>query len=143
MPVGTGTIGVLEVIAEVVGASASLGSCISNYSIPSMHPTYWSSKPSAPASLLEFRGYDATPSLGSFTLNTSPEVSVANACANSGGSTHYHNGSGSSPVTSDTVYTNSSGTTVFNGGTQWFKSTTGNTALLINTVGFVLAATSC
>lgn len=143
MPVGTGAISLTDVTTEIAGTQTSLQDCVDDHLPAGLDNTYWTSKPSAPVSLAEFRGYDDTPSLTSFSLNTTAETSPANACANSGSTTKYHDGSGASPVTSDTIYDNIGGTTPFNGGSQWFKNVTGDTGLLISAAGLVLVSTPC
>jgi len=64
--------------------------------------------------------------LNSLTLGTTSYGSHALACADTGGTqTLYHNGEGTDPIGSDIIYTNDTGTTIFNGGGNFYKLTSG------------------
>lgn len=56
--------------------------------------------------------------------------------------TRYHDGAGFEPVGGDLIYDDSAGSTLFNGGSLWYGVNSANT-IQINSVGLVLAVTSC
>lgn len=127
MAVGTGAISLTEVEAEIAGVQTSLSGCIGAANAGGFDPTYYT----APAtSLAEFRGYSdiCVAGLTGFTFYPTATGDSTTACGPVGGSTtHYHDGAGSRPATSDIIYTSSDGCTVFNGGGSWFSDYNGLT----------------
>jgi len=115
MPIGTGTITLLEVMAEIggLGTSSSLGLCIGAAILKDYHPTYFQSPAT---SLLEFRGYDKARTVYAESLGYSASSSAA-ACS-AGTATYYT--IGSATWTSSTgIFTTSAGTTYAASG--WYE----------------------
>jgi hypothetical protein len=67
--------------------------------------------------------------------------SVSGACASTLTQTIYHNSNSAAPIPGSTVYTNSSGSTLFIGDNKYYK--VGTNALQINNLGIVINSTSC
>lgn len=125
-----------------LGATASLQDCFNNANSGGFDATYGTISSS---NLRAFRRYDhSSTSLNSFSIDTSSgSGSAAAACAVSySESILYHDGAGAFPANGDTVYTDSAGTTTFNGGSNYFKTRDGGTfySIRISAAGVVLAA---
>jgi len=107
MPVGTGTISLLQVMTEIGLSSPNntLVQCINYAKLAGYNPTYFTSPAT---SLLEFRGYDHTPTIYTENLYYSASFTV---CP-SGGSFITRYTTGSSTFSSATgLYTTIGGTT--------------------------------
>lgn len=104
-----------------------------------------------PDAISDFYGYSATAGSPDFAIvNDGGHGSASEACeqaARNDDTTLYFNigsGSGSScPSTGNIAFTNSSGTSVFNGGGNWFKSNQCNTAYLIESDGYIEGVSAC
>ena len=73
-------------------------------------------------------------------------TSALSACTSGGApyATYYHNGSGSYPTTNDLVFTDSGGTTPFDGSSLWRKDSNGTAEVLhISSTGQVLDSRVC
>jgi len=82
-------------------------------------------------------------SLTSFSIDTNGYESSGEACsARVSNVTRYHDGAGSEPTTNDTVYTDSGGTTTYNGGSHWRKMPSGY-VIVINSSGLVTNGEGC
>ena len=80
-------------------------------------------------------------SLTSFTISDAGYETVDDACASSTTQTAYHSGSSSLPNQGDTIYSDSSGSTIFDGENKYYE--VGTNALLINSNGIVIGEESC
>ena len=104
-----------------------------------------------PDAISDFYGYSATAGSQSFGIvNDGGYGSESEACeqaAREDDTTLYFNigsGSGSScPSTGNVAFTDSSGTTVFNGGGNWFRSNQCNAAYLIESNGYIEGVSAC
>ena len=104
-----------------------------------------------PDAISDFYGYSATAGSTYFSIvDDGGYGSGSEACeqdARDDDTTLYFNigtGSGSAcPSTGNVAFTNSSGTTVFNGGGNWFKSNLCNAAYLIESNGFIEGVSAC
>lgn len=104
-----------------------------------------------PDAISDFYGYSATAGSQSFGIvNDGGYGSATEACeqaAREDDTTLYFNigsGSGTScPSTGNVAFTNSSGTTVFNGGGNWFRSNDCNSAYLIESNGYIEGVSAC
>ena len=71
-------------------------------------------------------------------------ASSAEACAYAGsGTTRYTDGDANAIVIGDTIYTDSGGTTIFNGNNLWYKNITAGGYMQVGTDGIVDAGSSC
>ena len=87
----------------------------------------------------------ATP-ISAFTMDADGFSTALRACLNGGApyATYYHNGSGSYPTTNDLVFTNSGGTTPFDGSSLWRKDSNSTAEVLhISSTGQVLDSRVC
>jgi hypothetical protein len=80
-------------------------------------------------------------SLTSFTISDAGYETVDDACASSTTETAYHNGSGATPVIGSFIYSDSSGSTLFDGDNLFYE--VGSDALRIDSNGVVLSIDSC
>ena len=104
-----------------------------------------------PDAISDFYGYSVTAGSPDFAIvNDGGYGSGSEACeqaARDDDTTLYFNigsGSGQScPSTGNIAFTNSSGTAVFNGGGNWFKSNQCNTAYLIQSDGYIEGVSAC
>lgn len=79
-----------------------------------------------------------------FNIATTSDTSDAIACSLTGSYTSaYHDGTGTYPIGSDTVFTDSSGSAVFNGDGEYWAVQGSTNALQINTSGVVTATSDC
>jgi len=91
----------------------------------------------------EFTTAASGPSLTQISLTPFPSGSSAIACGQSVTGAYWTDATGD-PGIGDTIYTNSSGTTVLAGGGQWFKAPfDGNNALQVQSSGVVTSSSSC
>ena len=91
----------------------------------------------------DFRNYGAV-TYTSFTMLKVGYTTAFAACFDSSISvTKYHDGTGTHPVVGDKIYNTSNGSTIFNGGDEWYRYVAGSKALLIGTDGIVDTVTSC
>jgi len=74
--------------------------------------------------------------------STSSSASLLDVCDGTVNTSYWHNGAGTYPVVNDIVYTNSSGTTTLNGGSQYWLMNN-NDYLRIGSSGNVLSVSSC
>ena len=84
--------------------------------------------------------------ISSFTMDTDGFTTAIRACLNGGSpwTTYYHDGSGSYPTTNDFVFTDSGGTTPFDGSSLWRKDSNGTAEVLhISSTGQVLDVQVC
>jgi len=79
--------------------------------------------------------------LTSASIGSTGHDTASESCAGSGTQTIYHNGSTADPLPGDIVYTTAAGTTVFDGGGQYYTSS-GNT-IVITSAGVVRYIESC
>lgn len=80
-------------------------------------------------------------SLTSFSLSDSGYETESEACGSSGVQTLYHNADGLYPVIGSTIYTDSIGSSVFDGDSLYYKSD--NDSIVISTEGIVTSLNSC
>jgi hypothetical protein len=86
------------------------------------------------------------PALRSFEIDTTGFTSVSATCASTPSYVnYYHNGGAALPAVNNFVYTNSGGTTLFDGGFNWYLIRVSGTtyACLIADTGQVLNVTAC
>lgn len=144
MAVGTGAIGLQEVVDEIAGSQTSLQDCIDDATAGGYDPTYYA----APAtSLAEFRGYEDVCVAGLKSVPFYPTATTSgSACSPVGGeSTRYHNGAGAYPANGDKIYVDSAGCTVMNGGGSWFADRNGGTfhKMQVSSTGIVSNYQTC
>ena len=80
-------------------------------------------------------------SLTSFSISDAGYETVDDACASSTTETAYHSGDASLPVQGDIIYSDSVGSTLFDGENKYYE--VGTNALLINSIGVVIGEDSC
>jgi hypothetical protein len=128
MPVGTGTISINEVETEMgLTGTTSLLDLIATAKLAGYNPTYFTSPAT---SLLEFRGYDHTPTIYTENLNYS---ATFNVCPSGGAAqTRYTTGSATFSAATG-LFTTAAGTTYaatgyYRQGTFWrfWSATTGS-----------------
>ena len=83
---------------------------------------------SIPDAISEFHGYSHV-TLTSYTSSIPSNATLFNVCNETPAVTYYHNGSTTYPVTGDTVYTNSNGSTYVSAG--YYKIDNGGNGLYI------------
>ena len=83
---------------------------------------------SIPDAISEFHGYSHV-TLTSYTSSIPSNATLFNVCSQTPTVTYYHNGSTTYPVTGDTVYTNSNGSTYVSAG--YYKIDDGGNGLYI------------
>lgn len=79
--------------------------------------------------------------LTSFSIGDTGFDEVADACSHSSFTTMYHNGSLSTPELGDIIYTNSDGSTIFDGENKKYK--VGGDAIIIDEDGVLIGGESC
>ena len=83
---------------------------------------------STPDAISEFHGYSHV-TLTSYTSSIPSSATLFNVCSQTPTVTYYHDGSTTYPVTGDTVYTNSNGSTYVSAG--YYKIDNGSNGLYI------------
>jgi hypothetical protein len=77
-------------------------------------------------------------------MQTTGSGSSGAACGGAdSGSRRRHNGSGSAPGIGDTIFSNSTCTTTFNGGSLWFYVLQDLSAIQVNSSGVVIGKAEC
>ena len=122
----TGVIKLSEVIQHFidkgVGTFTKLSECAGAFNSNSADSTYY---PGGTVNKLSyFKGYDhIVVTLTQFNMDpTTGASSPVDSCnITYGGSTYWHNGGGTLPVVDDYIYTNSNGSSVFNGSDSYFQ----------------------
>tara|TARA_R100000231_G_scaffold56285_1_gene46781 strand:+ start:177 stop:587 length:411 start_codon:yes stop_codon:yes gene_type:complete len=103
--------------------------------------TYASKSAGATTAISDFYGLSA---LTAYTGGTLESTGNAACEIEEPENTYYHNGSGSEPAVSDTVYTNSSGTTTIGAGHHLFvNSEETRQAIQTNSSGVITGITDC
>jgi len=104
-------------------------------------PNYMGSK----NSLLNFRNYGNTINVTSFQLSLASSDQSSGACSLSLATkqTLYFNGTTTYPTIGKTIYTDSSLTTTFNGGYDWYKTGNGANKFQISFAGVVNVIDTC
>ena len=134
----TNTFSLTDVINEFgLGAGDGLIDCFNEaLSDSAFDPAYEGSKDR----LSNFRNYDNGPFLTSF-IGTLGDVSVTTSCALTLNTTYYHNGTASTPIIGDTVYSDSGGVSILANnyyaalsGTKWFRIT--GSLGVVSSIGF-------
>lgn len=100
-----------------------------------------------PDAVSDFYGYSYA-NYNTFSIINTQYPESEDACGDTGDDdlTLYFSGTGGTPAcpnTGDTLYTNSALTTVFNGGTKWYRSNACMGAYFILPDGFVEGAADC
>ena len=113
----TTTFTLLDVCVEIglTGSNRNLSQCFTSAVSAQFDPAYSGSKDN----LLNFRNYGAV-TMTAFNTSIQGTTELL-SCGEARLTTRYHNGANPDPTSGDIVYTDSAGTTVFNGGGQWFK----------------------
>lgn len=92
--------------------------------------------------LSNFRNYDNGPFLTSF-IGTLGDVSITTSCALTFNTTYYHNGTATTPIIGDTVYSDSGGVSILtnnyyaafvSGSNKWFRIT--GSLGVVSSIGF-------
>ena len=114
----TTTFTLLDVCVEIglTGSNRNLSQCFTSAVSAQFDPAYSGSKDN----LLNFRNYGAV-TMTAFIMSTTGTTELL-SCGEARLTTRYHNGANPDPTSGDIVYTDPVGTTVFNGGGQWFKT---------------------
>jgi hypothetical protein len=90
--------------------------------------------PGDESNLLQFRNYGSQNALTSFS-GSSGQNDFKFLCGQTTGTSYWHNGSTSTPVVGDIVYTNATGTTAFTSGTWMLTNYPGGRYLNFNGTG--------
>ena len=86
------------------------------------------------------------PDLTSFSIYTTGRTTETAVCLDTADTTYYHNGIDTAPEVGDVIYSDSAGTTLFNGDSSYFalgSSGVSNTWIVVNSVGVVLETGGC
>ena len=94
----------------------------------------------SPLSSNSWTSTTACASLTSFTLDTT-NGTIANVCSQTPSTTKYHNADGGVVSVGSTIYNESTGATVYNGGNAYHK--TGTSLMFVTSSGVVTEITSC
>lgn len=81
--------------------------------------------------------------VSAFTISNASGFSPLVACDFYSGGTKYHDGSGSTPVVGDTVYTDSAGTQTIDGQNKWYKLIGTDDVIKIDSSGEVVMVEEC
>jgi hypothetical protein len=138
----TNTFSLQDVVDEINPTTDDLQDCINDANSADYDPNYYT----APAtSLLEFRNYGNTINVTSFQLSSASSAQSSGACSLSLATkqTLYFNGTTTYPTLNQIVYTNSSLTSAFNGGFNWWRSGNGASRFQISFYGEVTVVSSC
>ena len=138
----TSTFSLQDVVDEINPTTDDLQDCVNDANSANYDTNYYT----APAtSLLEFRNYGSTPNVTSFQLSLASSEQSSGACSLSLTikQTLYFDGTTTYPTAGKIVYTNSSLTTIFNGGFDWYKGGNGVNYFQIGSSGNVTAIGTC
>ena len=126
----TTTFEIQDVVNEINPTTDDLVDCFNDANANYFDSSYEGSK----NQLLNFRNYGSQNALTSFS-GSSGQNDFKFLCSQTTGTSYWHNGSGSTPVVGDIVYTNATGTTAFTSGTWMLTNYPGGRYLNFNGTG--------
>lgn len=135
----TNTFSLQDVVDEINPTTDDLVDCISD-AIEGNYDTNYFSSPAT--SLLEFRNYSGSVSLTAITVGN---VSIGGgpSCTIGGSVSAYHNGSNTYPEVGDTVYQDSSGSTLFTIESSYRRVNGATYSIRTNSSAVVIEEFSC
>jgi hypothetical protein len=144
-----GGIGVTKTVDPLSPTNNDIDAVISGLSSNTLHYVRAYATNSAGTGYGSVKSVTTAQGITSFYTDTLGSSLSTQACSVSNINTQrWHNGSSALPALNDTVYTNSTGTTVFNGGNKWYRMGTnpfivGTTVVRINSSGVVYGQYIC
>lgn len=128
-----GGTGVTKIVDPLSPTDNNIDAVISGLSSSTLHYVRAYATNSAGTGYGSVKSVTTAQAITSFYTDTLGSSLSTQACSVTNVNTQrWHNGSGTLPTLGDTVYTNSTGTTVFNGGNKWYRM--GTTPFVLSTV---------